>query len=279
MDHHHASGIAQPKRFSRRLTSLLAQVCLALGLLTVPLLAKNESQHETENVPDATALPTAVIRHERAVELEPQPSVFEDDVTVCAIDGAVQQHAVHTETHYFNVTGYHPFALHITTDGKSLSIPFSEMLGRSRLAPLQSSELDGTPVIAFSFEPQSPIAKHGDAENRMAGDLKEIVWINPNDAFTIRFEFRTVLPISLVWGYLGRIDSLEGSLEMMQKAAGNVWLPARQKYVTQGKNAVLVVVGVRFSKSFRTQQTDELERYAANFDIVRAEPSALPLAD
>lgn len=53
-----------------------------------------------------------------------------------------------------------------------LNIPFSEILGRSRLVPLQWSEVEGTPVIVFFFEPQSRVAKHGDLESRLAGDLK-----------------------------------------------------------------------------------------------------------
>jgi len=58
-----------------------------------------------------------------------------------------------------------------------------------------------------------------------------------------------------------------------------LWLPARQEFVTQGKNTVGFVVGVRISKRFRTQQTDELDRYAPVFDMVRAKPSPLRYGD
>jgi hypothetical protein len=58
------------------------------------------------------------------------------------------------------------------------------------------------------------------------------------------------------WGYLGSIDSLEGFLKM-HEAAGNLWLPARQEYVTQGKNPAVVVAGSS-AKDSAHQQTDEL---------------------
>jgi hypothetical protein len=278
MDHNNASKLPRPREFSRPLTGLPYLIFLTLLFLGVPPLVADDTRHPPETFPDSAALIAAVIRHEKAIDLELQPLVFKDDITVSALDAAGQLRGARTETRYFSASTYRPFALHITTNGKSLNIPFSEILAKSRLVPLQWSKLDGTPVIVFSFEPQSHVAKHRDLESRVAGDLKGTVWVSPNDASIVRFEFRTVLPISLGWGYLGKIDSLEGSLEM-RESAGNLWLPARQELVTNGKNVVAVVAGIKFSKSFRTQQTDELSRYAPAFDMVQPKPSPLRHGD
>jgi hypothetical protein len=273
MDHHNAGKIPR----SRHFLSLLLTSILSL-LLSLPLLAEDETKHQKDTFPDTAALLAAVIQRERAADLEVQSLVFKDNVIVSALDAAGQLRAPRTETRYFNASEYNPFALHIETNGKSLNIPFFEILGRSRLVPLEWSDLQGTRVIAFSFEAQSPVAKHGDLESRIAGDLRGTVWVSPEDTSIVRFEFQTVLPIALGKGFLGRIDYLKGFLQL-QQGAGDLWLPARQEFVTQGKNTVGFVVGVRISKRFRTQQTDELDRYAPVFDMVRAKPSPLRYGD
>jgi hypothetical protein len=279
MDHLHASKIPRPRNLSRLLTGLLSLAFPTLICLCVPSLGAGDTKGQTEPFPDTTALLAAVIQHERAVDPELQSLVFKDDITVSALDRSGQVRSTRTETRCFSASGYHPFALHITTNGKSLNIPFSEIFVRSRLVPLKWSELEGTPVIVFSFEPQSHVAKHGDLEDRIAGDLNGTVWVSPNDASIVRLEFRSVQPIALGWGYLGRIESLEGSLAM-REVAGNLWLPALQEFVTQGKNVVAVVAGIRFSKSFHTQQADELSRYAPAFDMVQVvKPSPLHYGD
>jgi hypothetical protein len=269
MDHNSANKIPRPRDFTPLSTGIFSLVFVTLAFLSAPLFAVGETKHQTETFPDSAALLAAVVEHERTAELELQSLVFKDDVTVSELDARGQPRSTRSETRYFSGSGYRPFALHITTDGKSLDIPISQILGKSRLVALEWSKFDGRPVIVFSFEPQSPVAKHGDLESRVEGDLKGTVWVSPNDASIVRFEFRTVLPIALGWGYLGCIDSLEGFVEM-REAAGNLWFPARQEFVTQGKNAVAVVVGIRFSKKFRMQQTDELSRYAPAVDAVQA---------
>jgi hypothetical protein len=263
MDHHNARKIPRSRHFLR----LLLTIILSL-LLSLPLLAEDETKHQKDTFPDTAALLAAVIQRERAADLEVQSLVFRDNVTVSALDAAGQLRAPRTETRY----------LHIETNGKSLNIPFFEILGRSRLVPLEWSDRQGTRVIAFSFEAQSPVAKHGDLQSRIAGDLRGTVWVSPGDTSIVRFEFQTVLPIALGKGFLGRIDYLKGFLQM-QQGAGDLWLPARQEFVTQGKNTVGFVVGVRISKRFRTQQTDELDRYTPVFDMVRAKPSPLRYGD
>lgn len=237
-------------------------------VLHASLLAQDNTKQQTEPFPDTTVLLDNVIQHERKTDRELQSLVFEDDVTVSELDGTGQLRTSRTEIRYFSASGYHPFALHVNVIGKSLNLPFSEILERSHLVPLQWSELEGTRVVAFSFEPQLPVAKHGHLERRLAADLKGTIWVNPSDSSIVRFEFRTVLPISVGWGYLGNIDSLEGSLEM--RDAGSLWLPARQDYVTRGKKPAVVVAGIRFSKKFRTRQIDEMSRYEHAFDVVQA---------
>jgi hypothetical protein len=274
MSHTDNSKIPAARHFSR----LLLTSIVSIVFLSVPLLAEDDAKHQTEAFPDTAALLGAVMQREREGDLKLLSLVLKDDVTVSALDVTGQPHTSRTETRYFNASGYHPFALHITANGKSLNIPFSEILGRSRLVPIRWSELEGTPVIVFSFEPQSPVAKHGDLERRIAGDLKGIIWVSPSDASMVRVEFRTVLPVSMGWGYLGSIDSLEGSLQM-QKGAGDLWLPAHQEFVTRGKNAAVVVAGLRFSKKFRTQQIDKLNRLASAVDTVGAQSSPLRYGD
>jgi len=262
-------------RFKGLLSLLLTA---ALCVLSAPLLARDDTNDQAKTFPDTDALLATVVQRERAAELELQSLVFKDAVTVSAFDATGQLHATRTDTRYFNAFGYHPFAVHMTTNGKSLNIPFSEILARSRLVPLQWSELDGTPVIVFSFEPQSSDVKHGDVESRLAGDLKGTIWVTPSDPSIVRFEFHSVRTISLAWGFEGSIDSVEG-LVQMQKGASNLWLPARQQLVTRGKNNVVVVAGLRFSKRFRTQQTDEMSTYAPDIDVIRAQPSSQGYGD
>jgi hypothetical protein len=277
MNCNHFGEAREPRFFSRRLAGLLALFCLTSVSLSVPVLAE-DTKCQKESLPDTRALLAALIEHERTIDQEFQSLVFRDDVTVSALDPNGQPHAAHSETRYFSAPGYSPFALHITTNEKSMSIPFSEILGRSRLIPRESSELDGTTIVVFSFEPQSPVAKHGDLENRIAGDLKGTIWVSPKDASIVRFEFRSVLPISLGWGYLGRMDFLEGSIEM-RKIGDNLWLPVRQEFVAQGKNVVAVVGGLRFSKSFRTLQKDELSHYSPAYHMVQTNPSPFHYGD
>jgi hypothetical protein len=274
MDHADIRKVPRARHSSRLPLTFL----VSLVFLSLPLLAEDDAGHQKDAFPDTAALLGVVMQREREADLELQSLVFKDDVTVSALDDRGQLRSTRTETRYLNASGYHAFALHITTNGKSLNIPFSKILGSSRLVPREWSEQEGTPVVVFSFEPQSPAARHGDLESRIARDLKGTVWVSPNDASIVRFEFRTVLPISLGRGYLGSIDSLEGSLEM-QEAASNLWLPARQEYLTQGKNAVVVVAGLRFSKKFRTQQIDKLNHYAPTFDMVQAQPSPIRQGD
>jgi|HubBroStandDraft_5_1064220.scaffolds.fasta_scaffold23640_3 hypothetical protein len=274
MDYSDASIMPRWRHFSH----LLLTGVLSLIFLSSLLVADDDTNHLTETFPDTANLLATVIQRETQTDLELQSLVFKDDVTVSTLDAIGQRRTTRTETRYFNAPGYCPFALHITTNEKSLNIPFSEVLRTSRMVPLQWSRLDGTRVIVFSFEPRSPVANHGSLESRIAGDLKGTVWVSPNDASIVRLEFRTVLPIALGNGFLGTIDSLEGFLQMREDAS-NLWLPTRQEFVTQGKNAVLVVAGIRFSKRFRTQQTDELSRYAPVFDTVQKQPSPLRYGD
>jgi hypothetical protein len=274
MDYNDTSVMTGRRHFSH----LLLTGLLSLVFLSSLLLADDDTNHQTEAFPDTANLLAAVIQRETETDLELQSLVFKDDVTVSAFDGIGKLRTIRTETRYFNGSRYCPFALHITINEKSLNIPFDEVLGKSRLVPLQWSKLDETPVIVFSFEPRSPVANHGDLKGRIAGDMKGTVWVSPNDASIVRLEFRTVLPIALGKGFLGRIDSLEGFLQM-REVASNLWLPTRQEFVTQGKNAVLVVAGVRFSKRFRTQQTDKLSRYAPALNLVQTQPSLLHYGD
>lgn len=255
----------------RHLIRLLLTGILPLVFLS-SLLAEDGSEHQTDTFPDTASLLAAVIQRETEADLELRSLVFKDDVTVSAIDAAGQLRATHTETRYVNAPGYDPFALHITTNGKSLAIPLSEILAKSRVFPQKWSKLDGTDVVVFSFEPQSLNFKHGDLESRIAGNLRGTVWVSPSDASIVRFEFRTVVPIVLGKGFLGRLDCLEGMLQM-READGDLWLPAHQEFVTQGKNTVGIVVGVRISKRFRTQEIDDLSRYAPAFDMVQARPA------
>jgi hypothetical protein len=240
-------------------------------VLHASLLGEDNTKQQTEPFPDTTVLLDNVIQHERKADRELQSLVFKDDITVSEFDATGQLRTSRTEIRYFSGSGYHPFGLHIRVIGNSIDLPFSEILGSSRLVPLQWSELRGTRVMVYCFEPQLPVAKHGHLASRLAADLKGTIWVNPDDASIVRFEFRTVWPISLGWGYLGNIDSLAGSLEM--RDAGSLWLPERQEYVTRGKKPAVVVAGVRFRKKFHTRQTDQMSRYEQAFEMVPAKPS------
>jgi hypothetical protein len=271
---------SEPSRIPGRtplLRSLLTGLFFLL-FLSLSMLAADDARGQTKPFPDSAALLAAVVQHERATDPEMQSLVFEDHVAVSGLDASGHLLSTRTEICYFNAIEYRPFALHIATNDKSLTIPFLEILGRSRLVPLQWSQIDETPVVVFSFEPQSPIDKHGDLKSRVASDLRGTVWISPSDASIVRLDFRTVLPISLGWGHLGTIDSLNGFVQL-REGANNLWLPARQQLVTQGKNAILVIAGIRLSKKFRTQQTDDLIRYEPSLDIVQAQLSHLNHGD
>lgn len=270
MKHTRISAMPDQKRHARALLTFL----WLTAFLTASMLAQ-DATHQTETFPETAALLDTVTQHEKMAELEIRSFVFKDEIRVSELEAKGQPRTT-TETRYFDRSKYDPFAFHISTNDKSLSIPFSEILSKSRVVPVRWSEVDGKPVILFSFEPQAPVAKRGDLENRIAGDLKGTVAISPGDASIVRMNFRTASPIALAMGFQGRIDSLEGSVEM-EKASNDLWLPNHQEFVTQGKNVVAIVAGIRFSQKFRTQQTDELSRFENN--LVRAQIPSLPSGD
>ena len=184
--------------------------------------------------------------------------LFKDDATVYTLDKKGQLRHQRTETCYLRPSEQELFALHFGDNRKPTEVLFTDILGKSRLTPLRWESRKEQRVIVYAFEPKSLLKDHGNLGSRIAGNLKGTVWVSPADGGIVRMEFRSVSALSL--GFLGSVKALDGFVEM-QRTDHGVWLPFHQEFVVQGKNVVLFVTGIRYSRSFRIRKVDELSSY------------------
>ncbi len=252
-------------------------------LLVVQLVAQDSpSQPVQPPFPDTGALISRVGEHQKDVEALFSQYTFTDKTTLYTVDKAGAVRSQHTDIYYITPTPYEVFALHISHDGKPTSqenlrrqekdiehklqnyerkaqknpgarpkdaLLFADIIGKSQFTPLRWDTVGGIPTVAYSFEPKSQPARHGSSEEKIAGDLKGTMWIDPKDGEIVRVEFVSVSSLSL--GFLVNVKGFQGFVEQ-RKVNGEVWLPSRQDFVAQGRELI---------KGFRIRQVTEFSDY------------------
>jgi hypothetical protein len=231
-------------------------------LLAVQLVAQNlPPQPAQPSFPDTNALVSRVAEHQKEVEalLDQYTCTFKN--TIYMLDKAGSVRSQHTDTYYMTPTPYEVFMLHFGHDGKAISqdnlqkqekeierklrnyerkaeknpnarpkdaLLFADIILKSRFAPLRWDTVSGVPTVVYSFEPKAQPTRHGINDDKIAGDMKGTMWVDPEDGEIVRMEFVSVSSLSL--GFLVNVKGFQGFVEQ-RKINGEVWLPSRQDFV------------------------------------------------
>lgn len=252
-------------------------------LLVVQLVAKDSpSQPAQPSFPETNALVSRVAEHQKAVEALFNQYTCTYKSTVYTLNKAGSIRSQHTDTYYMTPTPYEVFMLHISHDGKPSSqddlqrqekeiehklrnyerkaqnnpnarpkdaLLFADIILKSRFTPLRWDTVSGVPTVVYSFEPKAQPTRHGTSEDKIAGDMKGTMWVDPEDGEIVRMEFVSVSSLSL--GVLVNVKGFQGFVEQ-RKINGEVWLPSRQDFVAQGRELI---------KGFRIRQVTEFSDY------------------
>lgn len=270
------------------------------AVLSTSLAAQTSpSQHLIRPFPDTEILISRVAEHQKDVESLLNQYTFTDKVTLSMLDKAGSVRSQHTDTYYITPTPYEVFTLHISHDDKPVSqdnlqrqekeiehklrnderkaeknpyarpkdaLLFADIILKSQFNPLRWEDVEGKPTLVYSFAPKSQPTRHGSSDEKIAGDMKGTMWIDPEDAEIVRMEFTSVAPVSL--GFLVNVKGFRGFVEQ-QKVNGEIWLPSRQDFVAQGRELI---------KGFRIRQVSEFSGYLkATTDVLQQvhSPNAL----
>lgn len=264
--------------------TLLRLIVVALFATTFgTLLAQDSpSQPAQRAFPDTEVLVSRVAEHQRDVEALFNQYTCTYKSTIYTLDKAGSVRSQHTDTYCMTPTPYEVFMLHISHDGKPSSqydlqrqekeierklrnyerkaeknpnarpknaLLFADIILKSRFTPLRWDTVGGILTVVYSFAPKSQPARHGSSEEKVAGDLKGTMWVDPEDGGIVRMEFISVSPLSL--GFLVNVKGFQGFVEQ-RKVNGEVWLPSRQDFVAQGRELI---------KGFRIHQVTEFSDY------------------
>ena len=247
------------------------------------LVAQNSpSQPVIRSFPNTGSLISRVAEHQKDVESLLDQYTFTDKITVYTLDKAGSVRSQHTDTYYITPTPYEVFTLHISHDDKPVSqenlqrqekeiehklrnderkaeknpnarpkdaLLFADIIVKSQFNPLRWEDVEKKPTVVYSFAPKSRPARHGNSDEKIAGDMKGTMWIDPEDAEILRMEFTSVAPVSL--GFLVNVKGFQGFVEQ-RKVNGEIWLPSRQDFVAQGRELI---------KGFRIRQVSEFSGY------------------
>jgi hypothetical protein len=124
--------------------------------------------------------------------------------------------------------------------------------------------LNGLETIVYSFEPTATSRPQGNLVEKISGDLKGTMWINPDEKEVVQIEFASVS--SLSFGLLGNVKGFHGVTEQ-QKVHGDLWCPTRQEYLANGRE---------FFKGFRIREVSEYSDYLkAITDVIEQARTAL----
>jgi hypothetical protein len=274
-----ALGYFSGRRPAETALSLIAGA--VFGMLSVAQLAAQALPLHL-SFPDTGALISRAAEHQKDVEALLTQYTFTDKTTLYTLDKTESVRSQHTDTYYITPTRYEVFALHISHDGKPTSqnhlekqekeiehklrdyerkaqknpdarpkdaLLFADIILKSQFTPLRWEDVDGTPTVVYSFAPKVQPPRRGASDQRIAGDMKGTMWINPEAAEVVRMEFSSVSPLGL--NYLVNVQSFQGFVEQ-RKVSGEVWLPRRQDFVAQGRELV---------KGFRIRQVCEFSDY------------------
>jgi hypothetical protein len=126
---------------------------------------------------------------------------------------------------------------------------FADIIVKSKFEPLKWENIDGTPTVVYAFEPEAQPPRRGSVDDKIAGDMKGKMWINPESDEVVRMEFTSVSSLGL--NFLVSVKSFQGVIDQ-RKVNGEVWLPSRQDFVAQGRQMV---------SGFRIRQVSEYSDY------------------
>src|ERR1700723_3327736 len=214
------------RRHTRTVLSLLAGVVLGTRLVAQDALLLPAQS----SFPDTEALVSRVAEHQKQVEALLTQYTFTDKTTLYTLDKTGSVRSQHTDTYYITPTPYEVFTLHISHDGKSISqehlerqekdierklanyerkaqknpgarpkdaLLFADIILKSQFNPLRWEDVGGTPMMVYSFAPKAQPTRHGSSDEKIAGDMKGTMWINPEAAEIVRMEFTSVSSLGL----------------------------------------------------------------------------------
>jgi hypothetical protein len=255
---------------------------LSIAFVAIPVFTTAESTPAPPPFPDTDTLMSAVADHQKEVEKLFDEYTFTDTTTIYTLDKKDQVKNRHTDTFYLTPTPYEIFTLHVAHDGKPVSesnlqkqqeeiehkmaenekkaqktgddhpknqILFSDIIRKSRFTPLRWEEFHGARAIVYAYEPRSQVERHGDLNQRIAGDMRGKMWVNPDDEEVMRIEFTSVSALGM--GLLGNVRGFEGYTDQ-EKVHGEIWMPIHQEFVAQGRQLV---------SGFRIRQVDDYSDY------------------
>jgi hypothetical protein len=276
-----------------------AMIFIASAFLAGMVFAQN---HDTTSAP--AAFPNTddfmrqVAEHQKLVESVLRQYTFTEKTTDYLLDKEGNVRKQHTDTYYVTPTSYEFFTLHVSHDGKPVSqgdtegqikkmeqrmkederkaqrnetihpqgqMILADIITRSNFTPIRREQMNGLETIAYSFEPRATSRSQGNLVERISGDLKGTMWVNPDEKAVVRVEFASVS--SLSFGLLGTVKGFHGVTER-QKMLGDLWCPTRQEYFANGRELF---------KGLRIRQVSEYSDYLkATTDVVQQARTALP---
>jgi hypothetical protein len=250
--------------------------------------------------PDTGEFMRQVVEHQKMIEAALRQYTFTEKTTDYVLDKDGHVRKQHTDTYYVTPTSYEFFTLHVSHDGKPVSqgdtegqikkmeqrmkederkaqrnetihpqgqMILADIITRSNFTPIRREQINGLETIVYSFEPRATPPSQGNLVERISGDLKGTMWVNPDEKEVVRVEFASVS--SLSFGLLGTVKGFQGVTER-QKVQGDLWCPSRQEYFANGRELF---------KGLRIRQVSEYSDYLkATTDVIQQARTALPSA-
>jgi len=280
----------------------MATIAVAFFVGTI-LALRVSAQTVTPVPPDRpflAELMSEVSQDQKKIESLVSQYTFTDKITVYALDKRGDVRSQHTDTYYVTPTAYEFFTLHVSHDGKPVSqsnleeqgkkierrmrqderkaqnnevihpkdeILFADIIARSHFIPLRWEKINGLQTIVYDFRPKSASRPAGSLTDRIAGDLKGKMCLSPEEKEVVRIEFAGVSSPNLGMGLLGNVKGFQGVTEQ-RKFHGELWMPARQEYVAEGRELL---------KGFRIREVDKFSDYLkATTDVLQQIHSPSP---
>jgi hypothetical protein len=262
-----------------------ARNAIAFGISAIfmaTLAAQSSTPRPTDDpFPDTAELMAQVQKDQKKIESILSQYTFTDKTTIYTLDKNGKVRNQHVDTYYITPTAYEFFSLHVNHDGKALprheiegqekkiekqikeddrkaqknevhpkdQLLFANIIAQSKFVPVRWEEIHGLRTIVYAFEPKSTARPKGSLADRIAGDLKGKMWINPEEQEIVRIEFTSVSSLGL--GLLGNVKGFQGYTEQ-DKVHGEIWMPTRQEYVAAGRQLI---------SGFHIRQVDEYSDY------------------
>ena len=271
------------RNFSNLQDTVTAVAFVASAIFATMLWAqKQDTPRVVVAFPDTAVFLTQVAEHQKTIEALLCQYTFTNKTTDYVLDKEGHVRSQHTDTYYVTPTAYEFFSLHISHDGKPFSqdnlerqmkkieqrmkederkaqrnetihpkdqIVLANIITRSDFTPVRWEQIDGLRTVVYSFAPKSSVCSGGSFTERIVGDLKGMMWINPDEKQVVRMEFSSVSSLNL--GLLGSVKGFQGVAEQ-REGQKELWRPARQEYVANGRELF---------KGFRIREVSEFSDY------------------